>query len=72
MAIVHDDDLARLDLLGDNEVSRSLGRMVHRLIFSRPQSLKALQPEIVLNLLRRSELAIHEVMFDSGESFSVP
>ena len=28
MAIVHDDDLARLDLLGDNAVSRNLGHAV--------------------------------------------
>ena len=71
MVIVHDDDLARLDLLGDGTVSRKKKPYDARtvLIFSRMQSLETLQPEIVLNCLRSSKLAIHEVVFDPGESF---
>lgn len=74
MAIVHDNDLAQLDLVGDGAVSRTLRPCgaPRVLIFSRPQSLEALKPEIVLNFLRSSKLAIHEVLFDPGESFPVP
>jgi hypothetical protein len=42
------------------------------LIFSRLQSLEALLPDVVLNRLRSSKLAIHEVVFGSGESLPVP
>ena len=75
MAIVHDDDLARLDLLGDDAVSRKLRPYDAPtvLMFSRrPQSLEALRPEIVLNCLRSSKLKIHEVVFNPSDSFTVP
>jgi len=70
MVIVHDDDLALLDILGDDAVSRSLWHTVTTptvLIFSRLQLLEALQPDVMLSCLRSSKLVIHEVVLSSGE-----
>jgi hypothetical protein len=73
MALVHDDDLALLDGLGYNTVSRSL--YCHGAptisVFSCTQSREALQPDVELSYLRSSKPFIHEVLFGSGEFLPV-
>jgi hypothetical protein len=67
MALVHDDDLARLDVFGDDTVSRSLDRCTAPvlLIFAYLQSLDFLPPGEVAIRLRRSKPEVCEVLFHS-------
>ena len=69
MALVHDDDLARIDGLGDDTVS---GDLYCTLVISKVsclQSLKALEPDAILRHLRSSagKPKIHDVPLGAGE-----
>lgn len=61
MFLIHDDDLRMIDGLGDGTVSRYLTSGCSFLIPR--QSLEALQPDVVMDLLRRSNIEIHSGEF---------
>ena len=73
MALVHDDDLARIDGLGDDTVSGDLYCIPVISIFSclqlGLQSLEALEPNAILRLLRSSagKPKVHDVPLGAGE-----
>ena len=60
MVLVHDDDLERVGGIGEASVS---GHLIinYILSFSYSQSLESLEPEVVMDLLRCSDIEIHKV-----------
>ena len=62
MFLIHDDDLKRIDRIGDGTVS---GYLISSIVFSSHgrQPLKALQLHLVMDILRRSNTEIHTVQF---------
>ncbi len=73
MALVHDDDLTRIDGLDDDTqaVSGDLYCIPIVSIFSCLQSLEALQPDTVLCHLRSLKPKVHDVLLGPGELLSV-
>ena len=73
MALVHDDDLAQIDGLGDDIVSGDLYRIPVMSIFSCLQSLETLEPDAILRHLQSSagKPKVHDVPFGVGESLPV-
>jgi len=65
MVLVHDDDLRRIDGIGEGTVS---GNLISRslLFFSCCQTLESLEPEVVMDHFRRSNIEVH--MVRCGES----
>jgi hypothetical protein len=62
MFLIHDDDLKRIDRIGDGTVS---GYSISSIVFSSlgRQSLEALQLHLVMDILRRSDAEILTVQF---------
>jgi hypothetical protein len=73
MVLIHDDDLARIDGLGDDSVSKDLYCAPVKSIFSFLQSLEALEPDAVLRYLRSfaGKPFLHEVLLGAGELLPV-
>ena len=75
MALVHVDDLALLDGLSYDTVSRSVyshsSPTISISVFSFTQSRDGLQPDVELSCLRISKPLIHEVVFGSGKFLPV-
>ena len=70
MALIHDYDLARINVHGDNTVSDYLYCTPVISIFSCLQSLEALEPDAILLHLRSSagKPKVHDVPLGAGES----
>ena len=64
MVLVHDDDLRRIDGIGEGAVSGNL--IFSSLLFSCCQPLGSLEPEVVMDHFRRSNIEVHMVRY--GES----
>ena len=64
MVLVHDDDLRRIDGIGEGTVSGNL--ISSSLLFSYCQPLESLEPEVVMDHFRRSNIEVHTVR--CGES----
>ena len=69
MALVHDDDLARIDGLGDDTVSGDLYCTPLISIFFCLQSLEAFESDTILRHLRSSagKPKVHDVLLRPGE-----
>ena len=69
MALVHDDDLAQIDGLGDDTVSGDLFFTPVISIFSFLQSLETLEPDAILRHLRSSATKpkVRDVPLGAGE-----
>ena len=59
MVLAHDDDLVTIDGLGHDAVS---GLLSSSYIVSCCQSLEALEPDAMMDFLRRSNIEIHKVL----------
>jgi hypothetical protein len=59
MVLTHDDDLVKIDGLGHDSVSGFW--MAVTLSSSCRQSLETLEPDVMMDLLRRSNMEIHKV-----------
>ena len=73
MALVHDDDLARIDGLCDDTVSGDLYCLPVISTFSCLQLLEALEPDAILRHLRSSagKPKVHDVPLGVGELLPV-
>ena len=60
MVLAHDDDLVTIVGLGSDTVSGGLNRS--RISPSYWQSLETLEPDVMMDLLRRSNIEIHKVL----------
>ena len=60
MVIAHDDDLVMIDGLGHDAVSGILNS--NYIAPSCWQSLETLEPDVMMDLLRRSNVEIHKVL----------
>ena len=71
MFLIHDDDLKRVDGLGDDTVSRCLISS-YSVAFSSDgrQSLEVLQPDVLMDLLRRSNINVHAVQCGKLSTFT--
>jgi hypothetical protein len=60
MVVAHDDDLVTIDGLGHDAVSGLLdnGDTVHSWL----QSLETLEPDVMMDLLRRSNIEIDKIL----------
>ena len=70
MVLVHDNDLAQLDGIYDDTVSRTLHCPPIKLKFCL-QSVESLQPDIFLGHLRSMQLKVHKVTLGPGEPMPV-
>ena len=61
MVITHDHDLVMIDELGLDTVSELLNNSC--IVLSCRQSLETLEPDTVMDLLRRSNIKIHKVFY---------
>jgi hypothetical protein len=62
MVLAHDEDLVKIDGLGHDSVSRFLNTSyIVLLISSFWQSLETLESDVMMDLLRRSNMEIHKV-----------
>ena len=61
MVLAHDDDLGTIDGLGHDSVSGFLNS--NHIIPSRWQSIETLKPDVMSDLIRRSNIKINKAWF---------
>jgi hypothetical protein len=62
MVLAHDDDLATIDGLGHDTVSRLFELQSYFPLMFIWQSLETLEPDVMMDILRKSNIEIHKVL----------
>ena len=71
MFLIHDDDLKRVDGLGGDTVSGCLINSYHiAFSFRGRQSIEILQPDVLMDLLQRSNINVHAVQCGKLSTFT--